>query len=451
MSHSQRIFVLVLLMAALLSACQPVVAGDDTIMMPVTLPAVGSTLIAQNPLGAYAFVDVNVLTMTSEEMLLHQTVLAINNRIVALGATSQIQIPVGVTRIDGAGKYLLPALADMHIHLRQETYLSLLLANGVTTVRNMNGNPQHLVWRELIRRGLWVGPRILTTGPIIAELPAQLPGDRSVETPEGDDRIVAEQKQLGYDFIKVYDGLTPGAYANLMAAARRYNVPVVGHVPDGMSVLGVINDGQRSIEHLEGYLGVYEDQLPAVIAATVTHGVWNCPTLVVCQAPEPSTAPQTPFQHEMYEAIEKMDLAFWFLPGDFDQRSYTYIPISRLQRELIQQLHAAHAPLLLGTDAPMLYAVPGFAVHQELKNLVDAGLSPYEALRTATTNPARFLNQADRFGAIAVGEQADLLLLRANPLVDIRNSRQIEGVMVQGKWLPKETLQRLVDAVAVQQ
>jgi len=412
---------------------------------PLHTSGPASTVLPAPPSGNLtAFVDVNVVTLADEQILWHQTVLVANQQIAVIGPVDQVSVPAIALRIPGAGKFLMPGLADMHIHLRQEYYLMLLLYNGVTLVRNMDGRPIHLTWRAEIAAGQRLGPQIFTTGPILDELPYNLPGPRPLSTVAGATQSVAEQKALGYDAIKVHDGLSGSAYQNIMTAARAYNIPVVGHVPDGLRALDVITAGQRSIEHLDGYLNSYEDEIPLLLTALVAHDVWSTPTLTCFQLFVPTGGPPTDRQQAMLAVIPDMATAFWGMPADFAEQGYRYAPICQAKRQLVAALQAAGAPLLLGTDAPFPNAIPGFSVHQELQNLVAAGLAPYAALQTATVNAARFLNQLDETGTVAVGKRADLLLLNANPLADIRNTHQLAGVMVQGRWLPQTELTALL-------
>lgn len=440
-----HIFLLFLVLLLIAAGCPPIIAANGTHMPLAPLPTVESTPIAQNRIGSYAFVDVNVVTMETDEILRHQTVVVTNQRIVALGPVDDVAVPATALRIDGADRYLLPGLADMHVHLKRQSYLALLLLNGVTTVRNMDGAPKHLCWRTMIADGQLLGPTIFTTGPAIDELPAYLPDQqRPATTWEGALALVAEQKRLGYDAIKVLDGVSNSSYRNIIAAAQRYDMPVVGHVPNSMGIMDVISAGQRSIEHLDGYFSLYEEELPALLTATVTSGLWSCPTLVACRELQRVDQAMSELQQTNCDAIHALDLDFWFLPKDFDEQAYCYVPVDNLRLSMVQRLHTAGAPLLLGTDAPLPSAIPGYAVHQELQYLVDAGLSPYQALRMATVNAALFVDQLDQFGTVTVGKRADLLLVRGNPLAGIAHTREIDGVMVQGIWLPNAIIQQLL-------
>ena len=443
MWRGKRLLILLLVLA---TGCEPLrtlsVASNGINPLPV------ATITQSQPSDRVtAFINVNVVTLATEQILWQQTVLVVNQRIVAIGPVAQVAVPDAAQRIPGDGKFLMPGLADMHIHLRKAYYLLLLLHNGVTLVRNMDGLPIHLTWRTEIAAGQRLGPQIFTTGPILDELPYYLPGSRPFSTVASADQNVAEQKVLGYDFIKVHDGLSGSAYQNIMTAARIYDIPVVGHVPDSLWVLDVVAAGQRSIEHLDGYANFYEDQLPTLLTALVDEQVWTTPILTCYQSLTPIGGPPTDFQRAVLAVIPDLTAEFWVLPVNFAETGYAYAPVKQVNLHLVATLQAAGAPLLLGTDAPFPYTIPGFAVAQELENLVAAGLTPYAALRTATYNAACAVNRLNDLGTVTVGKRADLLLVNANPLVDVRNVRQIIGVMVQGRWLPHaETTALLLQA-----
>ena len=397
------------------------------------LPAAGGHASHALSLAAppSAIVDVNVVTMDVDAVLPRQTVIIAAGRIVALGPVDTVAVPAGATVIDGAGRYLMPALTDMHVHVETPADLRFYLAYGVTTVRNMNGRPQHLRWRDEIAQGTRVGPRMVTAGPCMGELPCACDGVTAAAYAA---RVAAQQAQ-GYEFIKVYDYLPADAYAAVLAAASELDLDVVGHVPDTVRLDRVLASGQRSIEHLDGYSSLQADDRPALIAQTVEHGVWNTPTLVIWQRFRPADCALSPAQLAMRRYAAHHAKSTLCTPADFATRAYALGPVSAQRRDLVAALHAAGAPLLLGTDAPHLCTVPGYATHQELQNFVDAGLTPYAALRTATVNPARFWHELDTRGTVAVGKVADLLLLRADPLADVRATLEIVGVMQDGVWM----------------
>lgn len=448
MGRGKRFLILLLVLA---TGCEPLRALKAASNGINPLP-VATITQSQSADRVTAFINVNVVTLATEQILWQQTVLVANQRIVAIGPVDQVAVPDAAQRIPGAGKFLLPGLADMHVHLRKAYYLLLLLHTGVTLVRNMDGLPIHLTWRAEIAAGQRLGPQIFTTGPILDELPYYLPGPRPFGTVAGASQSIVEQKVLGYDYIKVHDGLSGSAYQNIMTAARIYNIPVVGHVPNGLGALDVIATGQRSIEHLDGYANFYADQLPTLLTALVDQQVWTTPILTCYQPLTPIGGPPTDFQRAVLAVIPDLTTEFGELPADFAEAGYVYAPVRQAKLHLVATLQAAGAPLLLGTDAPFPYTIPGFAVQQELENLVVAGLTPYAALRIATYNAACAINRLNELGTVTVGKRADLLLVNANPLADVRNVRQITGVMVQGRWLPQaETTALLRQAAADRQ
>ena len=425
-----------------------------------------------------AFERVNVLPMTDAESLLSdQTVLVSGNVITAIGPTHQVQVPAGATRIDGRGRYLMPGLADMHVHLEHvenPAILQLFVAHGVTTVRNMDGRPFILDWRRQAAAGKLAGPTIVTAGPVLDGDPPLRDDNLSVADAIEAESAVAAQADAGYDFIKVYTNLSPEAYRAAVAAARRRGLPIAGHVPRDLSLAEAIAS-QQSVEHLMDYGDAVDARaadapwhwsnmflaMPMDAAKAnslgdrlAAHGVWTVPTLVEAdrrigrpeqvrgwlQSPAMQFVPADAvdyWREESLRAASRMDADDWRL-----------LERGRANRlKLVQILHRSGAPLLAGTDTPNTFLVPGDSLHEELELLVAAGLTSGEALLLATSEAARFLGQADEWGTVVPGKKADLLLLSANPLVDIRNSRRIEGVMLNGRWFARGDLDKMRKAM----
>lgn len=381
--------------------------------------------------------DVNVVSMEAERVLAGQTVVVEGEWIVYIGPTGRTPVPAGAEVIDGRGRYLLPGLVDAHIHLVHEADLPLLLSYGVTTVRNMNGRPFHLGWRDEVARGQRVGPRIVTAGPMLGETPLPLNADGSPRLAE---EILA-QKQAGYDFLKVGDDFPAGGLAELFALAGALGMDVVGHTPNGSAPADFIAYAPHSLEHLDGLASLDESRWGAVMDTLKRNGVWVTPTLTIWQQFTAAEGGPGAAQLALAGYTRTTGRFSPCLAGGGAGRGYQLTRPSAHRLALVTSLHEKGVPLLLGTDAPFLCTSPGASVHEELQNLVEAGLTPYEALQTATVHPARFLGMAERLGTVQVGKVADLLLVDGNPLQEISATRRIVGVMARGVWYPHyETL-----------
>lgn len=414
-----------------------------------------------------AFVDVTVVPMDRERLLLHQTVVTENGRITALGAVQTIRLPKVTQRIDGRGKFLMPGLADMHVHLNvrggdglvtNEEYATLFIANGVTTVRNMWGNPDILAFRRAIEQGSIIGPQIYTTGPLTDGNPPIWRLSRVVETiPQAIDAVTSDKRE-GYDAVKVYNHLSLEVYQAIVSTARKVGLPVYGHVPNRVGVEGVLAARQDSIEHVEGYLEALDrnqspDKASELVAATRSAGTWNCVTLVFYQGSVPADEAERLLAKPSMRFMPPKVISAW---RDNPQlRALTPYQFGRLRlydekrNKFVKALHEGGAKILLGTDTPNQFVVPGFAVHDELRNLVNVGLTPYEAIKAGTSDAAEFLKSQNQWGTVAVGLRADLLLLDENPLHDVGNIDRRVGVMVRGRWLPEADLKtRLVGLIA---
>ncbi len=417
-----------------------------------------------------AFTRVNIVPMDREIVLENQTVIIRNGRIERIAPSGEVTVPEGAFIIDGTGKYLVPGLVDMHVHIEFENDMLLFVAIGVTGVRKRWGNtgrkiafglPDQLALRNNINAGELFGPTIYTAGPVMEGVPAFHPLAEVFVTPEEAANSVIWQKEQGYDFVKVYDNLSVEVYTAIMEAAQAQDIPVVGHVPFAVGLDGVLESGQQTIEHLAGYIEadaaqfiLPEDQLDAYAAKTVDAGVWNCVTLV-----EYPMSKQTP---EGYERLKDQHGMAYVSPGwkffspfiyYMTARSHTYpgedyaVRMAALNDRMVQALQDAGAGILLGTDAAQAYNIPGFSIHQELQALVSAGLSPFEALEAGTRNAAAAMDKLEEFGTVQEGRRADLLLLDANPLEDVGNVEKIAGVILRGRWLSASDLNGLLEGL----
>lgn len=422
------------------------------------------------------FLNVNVIPMTEESVQTGRTVIVSDGAITAIGNVDETPVPEQAVVIDGTDRYLLPGLAEMHAHVpggdseNLDRVLHLYVANGITTIRGMLGEASHLELRSALADGSRLGPRLITSGPSL--------NGRSVTSPADAVRMVERQKAAGYDFLKIHPGLTREEFDAMAAAADRLGMKFAGHVPEDVGIERALDAGIATIDHLDGYMeslllphvdnsggfggffGVFiadqadETRIPRIAAATAKAGVWNVPT-------------ESLFRHAASAATDPDEMVHWpemkYMPADtvaswrrskrelLDDANYrpqTAEHAIRLRQKLILALQRSGAGLLLGSDSPQIFNVPGFSVHRELQYLVEAGLTPYEALQAGTVNPARFLGEPGKFGEVTTGAAADLLLLDANPLDDIGNSRRIHGVMLHGRWLSRAELDALLGELA---
>ena len=425
-----------------------------------------------------AFVHVNVVPMDEERVLEDQTVLVQGDRILEIGPAAEVIVPGTANRVDGAGRYLMPGLADMHTHPGSETTLELLVLKGVTTTRIMIGIPQTLIWREQTANGELLGPDLIVASPIFDTFNAP-PSRISARTAEAAVAAVDRFHQEGYDFIKVHHTLSADVYHAIVARATELGLPVAGHVSFSVGLRGVLAAGQRSIEHAHGYVQelVPDDapdqpardyrsrkiawlhadpaRMPGLAGATADAGVWNTLTLTIELYMLPA-AEMSAYLASAEADYLPPDPIIWRLPDlarpqlrvlrNFSDEDFEQIPGAyRQQHAFMRALRYAGAGLLAGTDRPPW----GFTLHRELSTMVRGGLTPFEALATATRNPAEYLERLDEVGTITSGKRADLVLVEGNPLDDIDNTSRIAGVMVRGRWLPGEELQERLEAIRV--
>ena len=451
------------------------------ILMIVLLPAAFlQTATAQTTNSkneTTAFVGVSVIPMDKERVLKDQTVIVQNGRITEIGDAKKIKIPAGASKIDGRGKFLMPGIVDMHLHLSPgegvgddlpSQQLRLLLVNGVTTMRNMIGHPSHLVLRDKINRGEIVAPQIFTAGtPLLIN---------NTPTVEAAIKSVTEQKKAGYDLLKVHEGLSPEIYEAIVKTAREVGIPFAGHVTATVGLKRALAARQTTIEHLDNYLQsavvtnekieitpsqivigetlkfIDEKKLIELAKETSKTGVVNNPTLTLFKLVVSDAKPEEYLQWEemryipakMRENFAKQKAGTLGMPASAEEKK-RYLELRNL---LIRELYKAGAKIVVGPDSPQFFLVPGFATHREMQSLSEAGLSNYAVLEAATRNGAENLGMLKEFGTVEMGKRADLLLLDANPLDAIANAKRISGVMVRGKWLSKSDLQKMLEDIA---
>jgi len=422
----------------------------------------GKALVAQE--RAFAFVNANVLPMVRDTVLVGQTVLIRDGIIQQVGSSSQVRVPAGATRIDAGGKYLMPGLADMHVHMTvpralQLELLKMYAVNGVTTILNMRGTPDHLVLRSDIRSGRVFGPDMYTVGRFV--------NAPFFNTPDSVEQEVVAQKRAGYDFIKMHGELSREAYARLNAVGRREGIRIIGHAPRTLGIDAVFAERQYALAHAEEFLydttgssrdvdlPKFEPRIPELTRKMVAADIWLMSNFTaykiiglmaqdlsaILARPEMKYLP-APIRVSWGPATNPYTRRFGpeKAPGIFARHA--------LLQKLTKAFDSAGVKLLVGTDGLNVGTVPGFSAHDELQELVDAGLTPYHALRAATANASAFLGSSPCIGQVRAGCVADLLLLDANPLSSIGNTRRIAGVMVRGRWSSRQELDRILESLA---
>jgi imidazolonepropionase-like amidohydrolase len=438
------------------------------------LTTVSAAAHAQAPI---AITNVTVIDGSSATPRANQTVIVDGNRIRSVSAAASTRAPAGARVVDGRGKFLVPGFWDMHVHTAiagGRPLLALYVANGVTGVRDMAGDWDTLTtWRREILRGSLVGPRIIASGPYleggdvpIPHLNARSAGEARVSV----DSLVA----LGVDFIKVHSQLNAESYFAIARRARERGVTFAGHVPRVVGSAAASDSGQRSIEHLlaipvpctprdsvalaprftvQGALGrCSSDSLAPLYATFVRNGTYVTPTFTaqveVAYWPK-HAVPGDSLAHYLPKAVRDYVAEIFPMPDSIPPNADSVgraMLKKRLQQVAVMQRAGVH--VLTGTDAPLRNSPPGFGLHEEMTLMARGGMSPFEVLRAATIEPARYFGLLDSAGTVASGKLADLVLLDANPLRDIGNTRRISAVIANGRLFLAKDRERLLHAAA---
>lgn len=419
----------------------------------------------ENLTGEIVFKNVNVIPMDRNEVLSGQDVVVKDGMIRAIGPSSKVQYGRDAMLIDAKGRYLLPGLAEMHAHVPpiddiepMKEVAKLFTLAGVTTIRGMLGHPRHIELRSKIQSGEIFGPRFITSGPSF--------NGNSVKSTEAASNMVRDQKKAGYDFLKLHPGLSRENFDAMVTTADELGIPFAGHVSYDVGVWRAIEAGYATIDHLDGFveslvpgienikeqdLGIFglfiadkadESRIQKLMDSLRARNIWVVPTQALAERWfHPDRDAEALAKEPEMKYMDPNTLNNWIKAKKNLQANPKYsAEVTRklidIRKKLIAACNRNGVGLLLGSDAPQVFDVPGFSVHHELRYLVDAGLTPYEALKTGTLNVGRFLKRDD-LGVIKVGAVSDLLLLNGNPLEDISHTRNIAGVMVGKTWMDK--------------
>jgi Amidohydrolase family len=467
------------------------------ILLPMLLMAQTQTLV---------FTHVTLIDMVDAKPKLDMTVIIEGNRITSIGKSASIQLPKRAQVIDSTGKFLIPGLWDMHVHaLRKERvnyFLQLFVVNGVTGIRDLGTNEEGFAFLNHLRKeiadGTRTGPRIIAAGRILDGSKPAVPENSIPFANETEARqTVRFLKQNGADFIKIYDGVPRDSYFAIVDEAKKQNIPIAGHIPIEINSFEASDAGQRSFEHLGNILRSCSTLEPKVInervnlmikasdkpndysaiptriaartnleletysekkcqqlfARFVDNETWQVPTLIVKQ--RFALVDTEIFSNDpRMKYIPFAEREGWKPENNFllKYRTTEFIEVRKRlyqkELELVSAMRRAKVKFMAGTDIPAPYTYPGFSLHDELALLVFTGFTPFEALQAATRNPAEYLNLSDKLGTIQKGKLADLVLLEANPLDDIGNTKRIAAVVVNGRYLSKEARERTLADIA---
>jgi imidazolonepropionase-like amidohydrolase len=402
--------------------------------------------------------NVSVIPMTGEKILPGQNVIIENGRILSVG-TMLAKLPAGTKVIDGTGRYLAPGLAEMHGHIPPpnappeviEDVLFEYVANGITTVRGMLGHPGQLELRERSKRGEIAAPNLYLAGPSF--------NGNSVNAPDEAVKKVRDQKREGWDLLKVHPGLTRAEYDAMARTARAEKIRFGGHVPSDVGLLHAIEMGQETFDHLDGYVEylegdkgpVDEKKLADVVKKSKAAGVWVVPTMALWEVLYGTLDLKTLRNYEELQYISQAAVDQW--TKMYNER-LEQTPREAAQSvvdnriRVLRALNEGGVKILMGTDAPQQFSIPGFSLHRELQWMRRAGMTPYQIMVSGTRNVGEYFRQQDSFGTVEKGKRADLILLEGNPLDDIGNVAKIAGVMVNGRWFPREEIDERLAKIA---
>jgi imidazolonepropionase-like amidohydrolase len=468
---------------------RPVVwlAGTTVIALAATA-TMRSVEGRQSSAAVTAFTGVTVIPMDRERVVPNQTVVVRDGRIASVGPASSTAVPAGAIRIDGRGKFLMPGLAEMHAHVLgpqaansdelNRDIMFLYVANGITTIRAMLGAPNQLTLRDQLKRGEVLGPAMYVAAP---SLNGQTAPDAATA-----ERLVRAHKAAGYDLLKIHPGLNKPAYDAIVRTGRDVGITWAGHVSALIGVEHIIDTRQSTIDHLDGYIeaAVSDDvrramesspsqvspsqawrsatdaKLRDLAKKTKAAGTWNVPTMFLWESFYLPGSPEDWSTRDEMRYAPKQWLTGWMnqkrqriqLDAQNGIAPADAALLISLRRKMLKMLADEGAPLLMGTDSPQMFNVPGFALHRELKVAAEAGLTPYQVIASGSRNVGRYvaedLKQDGRFGTVTEGSRADLVLLDANPLQDLSNLTKRAGVMVGGRWVSRSEIDKGLAALA---
>ena len=452
------------------------VGGLAVAALPVSAAGCAARTGPVDPVpGLTVFDNVSVLPMSSDAVLANQTVVVRDGLIDAAGPSADVDVPRGATVIDGDGRFLMPGLAEMHAHVPPgdnppredvEDILFLYVANGITTIRGMLGSAYQIPLADEIERGEVLGPNFYVGAPSL--------NGNTARTPEAAEALIRAHVEAGYDLQKIHPGIPLAAWDRMADVAREVGLTYGGHIPQDVGLVHAIETGMSTVDHLDGYIqaiatddvqaqvsvgqislgglarGVDEAKLAEIVQLTIARDVYVVPTMYLWEnlygAPDADRLLQQP---EMKYVSPGTRDSWRRRAGAGREGADVYLA---LRMRVLKELSDAGAGILMGTDSPQLFNVPGFALHRELAVMSEAGMSSYEILKSGTATVGEYvtshLELDGNFGTVAPGQRADLVLLGSNPLDDLGNLADRVGVMVRGRWVSRAEIDAGLEALA---
>ena len=451
----------------------PSLASLAALLLPACAPPAAAP-------GTVAFVGVSVLPMDREGVLEAQTVLVVDGVVMEMGPAEEVEVGTGATILDGTGRYLMPGLAEMHAHVPPgddppreavEDILFLYLANGITTIRGMLGSAYQIPLADEIERGEVLGPTFYVAAPSL--------NGSTAPTPDAAERLVRAHAAAGYDLQKIHPGVPLPAWDRMVEVAQEVGITYGGHVPADVGLVHAMSTGMSTVDHLDGYVqavappgvvsqinagqinlaglleaGVDRSRVAEIVQLTIDQNVYVVPTMYLWENlygttdPEPFLAlPEMRYVSAAQREAWRRQAAGGPLGTPEELEAFF-----ALRKQILKALADAGAGILMGTDSPQLFNVPGFALHREIAVMAESGMTTHQILLSGTASVGRYVREHlgldHSFGTVAPGQRADLVLLGSNPLDDLDNLTDRVGVMVRGRWLPREELDRGLEAIA---
>ena len=412
----------------------------------------------------------NVITMLDDQVLEDHSIYVKDGVIMEIAPMDQISV-AGVRSLDGRGMYVFPGLAEFHAHLPnpeqfgpefQEEVLWMYLANGVLRIRSMLGHESHLELKRRVEAGELAGPRMFISGPSL--------NGTSVENPEAGRKMVRDQKAAGYDHLKLHPGLDDPKFLAIADEAKKVGIYYGGHVSLDVGLVTSVKNGYRSVEHIDGFLEamlpdgsvidptvsgpfnmnlvgqVDQSKLAGLIQLCLDNKTWIAPTLTLFEryfGYQP--AYELRQQPEMFYLPGQLTTQ-WFntkskLEADGVLAEAKVKPYLEFRQKLFLDLHKAGVPMIMSSDSPQVFNVPGFSIHREIESMSMAGMSNYEILKTGSVNCAAYFEESGEWGVLKPGAAAEFVLVQKNPLEDLETLQKPQAIMIQGKFIQRDELQ----------